>query len=48
MDIAHQMILFAKVVDKGGFSAAARDLGLNPSAVSRQIGSLEEDRKSVV
>jgi len=41
MDIAHQMILFAKVVDKGEFSAAARDLGLNPSAVSRQIGSLE-------
>ena len=42
MDIAHQMILFAKVVDEGGFSAAARNLGLNPSAVSRQIGSLED------
>ncbi|MBO6949846.1 MAG: LysR family transcriptional regulator [Rhodospirillales bacterium] len=36
------MILFAKVVDTGGFSAAARDLGLTPSAVSRQIGNLED------
>ncbi len=27
MDIANQMILFAKVVEHGGFSAAARDLG---------------------
>ncbi len=42
MDIANQMILFAKVVDTGGFSAAARDLGLTPSAVSRQIGNLED------
>jgi len=42
MDIANQMILFAKVVDTGGFSAAARELGLTPSAVSRQIGNLED------
>lgn len=42
MDIANQMILFAKVVENGGFSAAARDLGLTPSAVSRQIGNLED------
>lgn len=42
MDIANQMILFAKVVDNGGFSAAARDLGQTPSAVSRQIGYLED------
>ncbi|MBO6521208.1 MAG: LysR family transcriptional regulator [Rhodospirillales bacterium] len=42
MDIANQMILFAKVVETGGFSAAARDLGLTPSAVSRQIGNLED------
>lgn len=42
MDIANQMILFAKAVDTGGFSAAARDLGLTPSAVSRQIGNLED------
>jgi DNA-binding transcriptional LysR family regulator len=42
MEIANQMILFAKVVETGGFSAAARELGLTPSAVSRQIGNLED------
>lgn len=42
MDIANQMVLFAKVVDHGGFSAAGRELGLTPSAVSRQIGHLED------
>ncbi|MAY67568.1 MAG: LysR family transcriptional regulator [Rhodospirillaceae bacterium] len=42
MDIATQMIMFATVVENGGFSAAARDLGLTPSAVSRQIGQLED------
>jgi len=36
------MILFAKVVETGGFSAAARELGLTPSAISRQIGNLED------
>jgi DNA-binding transcriptional LysR family regulator len=46
MDIATQMVLFAKVVDAGGFSAAARDLGQTPSSVSRQIAHLE-DRLSV-
>tara|TARA_R110000772_G_scaffold231592_4_gene342639 strand:- start:11347 stop:12279 length:933 start_codon:yes stop_codon:yes gene_type:complete len=42
MDIATQMIMFAAVVENGGFSAAARDLNLTPSAVSRQIGQLED------
>lgn len=42
MDIASQMIMFAKVVENGGFSATARELGLTPSAVSRQIGQLED------
>ncbi|MEQ8226596.1 MAG: LysR family transcriptional regulator [Rhodospirillales bacterium] len=42
MDIATQMIMFAAVVENGGFSAAARDLGVTPSAVSRQIGQLED------
>jgi len=41
MDIASQMILFAKVVDHASFSATARSLGLTPSAVSKQISSLE-------
>jgi len=42
MDIANQMILFANVVDHGSFSATARSLGLSPSAVSKQIGHLED------
>ncbi len=42
MDIASQMILFANVVDHGSFSATARDLGLTPSAVSKQISQLED------
>jgi len=42
MDLANQMILFAKVVDNHGFSAAAREMGLTPSAISRQISHLED------
>ena len=36
------MILFARVVEAKSFSAAARALGQTPSAVSRQIGYLED------
>lgn len=36
------MALFAQVVDRGGFSAAARALGLQTSRVSRRIAALEE------
>ncbi len=42
MDIAQQMILFANVVNHGSFSATSRSLGLSPSAVSKQIGYLED------
>lgn len=35
--------LFVKVVELGGFSAAARQLGLPRSRLSRRIGLLEED-----
>lgn len=42
MDIAHQMILFADVVEHGSFSATARVLGLTPSAVSKRIADLED------
>ena len=41
-EISH-MKLFINVVEEGSFSAAARSLGLTPSAVSRQISQLEED-----
>lgn len=42
MDIATQMMIFARAVQAGGFSAAARALDLTPSAVSKQISRLED------
>lgn len=33
--------VFVQVIDAGNFSAAARRLGMTPSAVSKQIGALE-------
>lgn len=35
--------LFIKVVKEGSFSSAARALGLSPSAISKQISSLENE-----
>ncbi|MCB2102168.1 MAG: LysR family transcriptional regulator [Rhodobacterales bacterium] len=42
MELSSQMILFARVVQAGSFSAAARTMNLSPSAISRQIGYLED------
>jgi DNA-binding transcriptional LysR family regulator len=42
MDIASQMVLFADVVEHGSLSSTARNRGLSPSAVSKQITSLED------
>ncbi|HUF86599.1 MAG TPA: LysR family transcriptional regulator [Thermohalobaculum sp.] len=42
MEISSQMVLFARVVEAGSFSAAARAVGHSPSAVSRQIAHLED------
>lgn len=42
MDVSAQMLIFAKVVDHGSISAAARAMGQTPSAVSKQIGLLED------
>lgn len=36
-----EMETFVEVVDRGGFSAAARALGMTPSAVSKLVGRLE-------
>ena len=41
MDMLKEMAVFAEVVDSGGFSAAARRLGLTTSAVSRHVSRLE-------
>lgn len=42
MDRVDEMALFARVVEAGSFSAAARALDLTPSAVSKQIRRLED------
>ncbi|WP_311223231.1 MULTISPECIES: LysR family transcriptional regulator [unclassified Acidovorax] len=41
LDSLPDMAVFARVVSAGSFSAAARALGLTPSAVSRQVARLE-------
>lgn len=41
MDMLKEMAIFAQVVDSGGFSAAARQLDLTTSAVSRHVSRLE-------
>ena len=42
MDRAAQMTAFVRTVDSGSFSAAARELGLTPSALSKLITRLED------
>lgn len=42
MDLSSQMVLFARVVEAGSFSAAARSLHHSPSGISRQIAHLED------
>src|ERR1700722_7787533 len=42
MDRITSMATFVKVVDAGGFSAAARALNLSPSVVTNHIQALEE------
>jgi DNA-binding transcriptional LysR family regulator len=41
MEMLKEMSIFAQVVDSGGFSAAARHLGITTSAVSRHVSRLE-------
>ena len=36
------MALFARVVEAGGFSSAARELGLSKASVSKRIARLED------
>jgi DNA-binding transcriptional LysR family regulator len=42
MDNLSDIVVFVRVVEKQSFTAAARDLNLSPSAVSRHISHLEE------
>lgn len=43
MDDFKRMAIFATVVQQGSMSAAARTLGMTPSAVSQQVRQLERD-----
>jgi len=42
MDANSDLRAFVRVMDRGSFSAAAKDLGLTPSAVSKLISRLED------
>lgn len=42
IDTLTGMAVFARVIEAGGFSAAARALGLSKSAVSKQVAALED------
>jgi len=42
MDLPNLIVLFARVVDAGSFSAASRELEQSPSAVSKRIAELED------
>ncbi len=42
MDDTNEMAVFVRVVEAGNFSAAARELRLTPSAVSKLVGRLED------
>jgi DNA-binding transcriptional LysR family regulator len=42
MDAAADLRTFVRVMDRGSFSAAAKDLGLTPSAVSKLVARLED------
>ena len=41
-EVLHELVTFVQVVDAGSFSAAARQQGMTPSAVSRQVARLEK------
>ena len=41
MEMLNEMAVFVRVVDSAGFSAAARQIGLTTSAVSRHVTRLE-------
>ncbi len=42
IDHLRQMAIFARVVDKGSFRAAAQDVGLAPSRISETVSELED------
>lgn len=41
-EVLHELVTFVQVVESGSFSEAARQQGMTPSAVSRQVARLEK------
>ena len=42
LEVMHELVAFVRVAEAGSFSAAARQHGQTPSAVSRQVARLEK------
>lgn len=42
LEVMHELVAFVRVAELGSFSAAARQLGVTPSAISRQVSRLEK------
>ena len=42
LEVVHELVAFVRVAEAGSFSAAARQHGQTPSAVSRQVARLEK------
>ncbi|MGP1692718.1 MAG: LysR family transcriptional regulator, partial [Giesbergeria sp.] len=42
LEVMHELVAFVRVAESGSFSAAARQQGMTPSAVSRQVARLEK------
>lgn len=42
MDTLEAMAIFMRVVERGSFSAVAREIGLSQPTISKQIGTLEK------
>ena len=43
MQDLNDMLFFAEVVERGGFTAASRSLGIPKSRLSRRISELEQE-----
>ncbi len=42
LEVMHELVAFVRVTEAGSFSAAARQQGVTPSALSRQVAKLEK------
>ena len=42
LEVMHELVAFVRVAEVGSFSGAALQLGVTPSAISRQVSRLEK------